>query len=210
MPKSESTKPSRLDAAAPGERLQKFLARCGVASRRAAEELIQQGRVEVNDRTVTALGTRVEPDRDVVRLDGERLKPVTAEAVVLLHKPVGYLCSRNDPERRPLVYALVPPELNLRSIGRLDFQTEGVLLLTNDGELAQRLGHAKFSVQRVYEARVRGIPSDDTLARLVRGVRLEDGPARAEAADLVRQTDANAWVRLVMAEGRCQIGRAHV
>jgi pseudouridine synthase len=173
-----------------------------VGSRRAAEELIQQGRVEVNERTVTTLGTRVEPERDVVRLDGERLKPVSTDVVVLLHKPVGYLCSRNDPEKRPLIYALVPSELNLRSIGRLDFQTEGVLLLTSDGELAQRLGHPKFSVQRVYEARVRGVPTDETLARLVRGVRLEDGPARAEAAELVRQTEANGWVRLVMAEGR--------
>jgi 23S rRNA pseudouridine2605 synthase len=185
-----------------GERLQKYMARCGIASRRAAEELITQARVEVNGQVVTQLGTRVEEGEDDVRLDGERLAPMRQQVVLLLNKPVGYLCSASDPESRPLIYKLVPSALNLRSIGRLDFNTEGVLLLTNDGELAERLGHARYSVQRVYEARVRGVPSDQTLAQLVRGVRLEDGPARAETAQLIKQTENNAWVRLTLAEGR--------
>lgn len=185
-----------------GERLQKYMARCGIASRRAAEELITQGRVEVNGQVVTVLGTRVEEDVDDIRLDGERLAPMRQQVVVLLNKPTGYLCAASDPEGRPLVYKLVPPALNLRSIGRLDFNTEGVLLLTNDGELAERLGHPRYSVQRVYEARVRGVPTEQTLAQLVRGVRLDDGPARAETAQLIKQTEHNAWVRLSLAEGR--------
>jgi 23S rRNA pseudouridine2605 synthase len=115
---------------------------------------------------------------------------------------VGYLSAASDPEGRPLVYHLMPKGLALRSIGRLDFNTEGVLLFTNDGDLAERLGHARYNVQRVYEARVRGIPSEDTLAKLRMGVRLEDGPARAEQVEIVKQTDNNAWLRLTLTEGR--------
>jgi 23S rRNA pseudouridine2605 synthase len=185
-----------------GERLQKFIGRCGVASRREAETLIHEGRVEVNGRVVTEMGTRVDPTRDIVRIDGERVRAKSHRTVLVLNKPVGVLCSVSDPQKRPLVYALVPKGEGLRTVGRLDFNTEGVLLLTNDGDLAERLGHARYSVQRVYEARVRGVPSDATLAQLVRGVRLEDGPARAEAAELVTATDANAWLRLVLTEGR--------
>ncbi len=185
-----------------GERLQKYMARSGIASRRAAEDLITQGRVEVNGKVVTELGTRVDPDEDEVRLDGERLAPMRHKVVVLLNKPVGYLCASSDPEGRDLIYRLVPPALGLRSIGRLDYNTEGVLLLTNDGELAERVGHARYSVQRVYEARVRGVPTDQTLAQLVRGIRLDDGPARAETAQLIKQTESNAWVRLTLTEGR--------
>lgn len=189
-------------SAAGGERLQKFLAACGIASRRACEQLILDGRVDVNGVTVTELGVRVDPAEDDIRLDGERLRVAAQCTVLVLNKPVGYLSAASDPEGRPLVYHLVPRDLALRSIGRLDFNTEGVLLFTNDGALAERLGHARYSVQRVYEARVRGIPSEETLARLRMGVRLEDGPARAEQVDVVKSTDKNAWLRLTLTEGR--------
>ncbi|MSQ82163.1 MAG: pseudouridine synthase [Myxococcales bacterium] len=185
-----------------GERLQKILARCGVASRRAAEALIVAGRVEVNGVTITELGVRINPLADIVSLDGERLKLPDKQVMLVLNKPVGYLSAAADPEGRPLVYWLVPKDLALRSIGRLDFNTEGVLLFTNDGDLAERLGHARFAVQRVYEARVRGVPNEETLARLRMGVRLEDGPARVEEVAVVKQTDANCWLRLVLLEGR--------
>ncbi len=185
-----------------GERLQKFLSRCGIASRRAAEELIVQGRVEINGNVADQLGVRVDPFGDEVRLDGERLKMPAKRLLLVLNKPVGFLCAASDPEGRPLVYHLVPKDQALRSIGRLDFNTEGVLLFTNDGDLAERLGHARYAVQRVYEARVRGIPTEETLARLRQGVRLEDGPARAEQVDLVKQTESNAWLRLTLTEGR--------
>ncbi|MBM4341952.1 MAG: pseudouridine synthase [Deltaproteobacteria bacterium] len=198
-----NAKIQRPKATAPsGERLQKVLSRCGVASRRAAEALITAGRVEVNGEVVTQLGVRVQADRDEIRLDGERLKLPARRVVLALNKPVGYLCAAADPENRPLVYWLVPKDLALRSVGRLDFNTEGVLLFTNDGDLAERLGHARFAVHRVYEARVRGVPSDETLARLRMGVRLEDGPARAEEVAVVKQTAANCWLRLVLLEGR--------
>ncbi len=198
--KPQSRRPKT--AAPLGERLQKVLSRCGVASRRAAEALIVAGRVEVNGQPVTQLGVRVQPETDDIRLDGERLKFPARRVVLALNKPVGYLCAAADPESRPLVYWLVPKDLALRSIGRLDFNTEGVLLFTNDGDLAERLGHARFAVQRVYEARVRGVPTDETLARLRMGVRLEDGPARAEEVAVVKQTEANCWLRLVLLEGR--------
>lgn len=184
-----------------GERLQRYLSRCGVASRRAAEELISQGRVDVNGTTVDQLGARVLPG-DEVRVDGERVKAPSDRFVVLLHKPVGVLCSRDDPEHRPLVYGLLPPDPTLRSIGRLDFHTEGVLLFTNDGDLAERLAHPRHGIERVYEARVRGVPTPETLARLVRGVVLDDGPARVIAAETIKTTDKNAWVRLTLQEGR--------
>ena len=185
-----------------GLRLNKFLAQSAAVSRRDADDLMRQGRVEVDGKLVVDLGTRVDPERQKITLDGERLKVREDRLAILLNKPVGYLCSENDPEGRPLITSLVPKGVGLHTIGRLDFNTEGVILLTTDGDLAERLGHARYSVQRVYEARVRGVPTEETLAKLRRGVRLEDGPARAESAEIVAQTDKNAWLRLVLVEGR--------
>jgi len=200
---TKSTKPrAKAKPVQTGERLQKYMAHCGVASRRAAEELITAGRVDVNGHIVTELGTRIDAEADVVRVDGERLVPQKQRVVLLLNKPTGFLCAQSDPESRPLVYRLVPTNLALRTIGRLDFNTEGVLLFTNDGDLAERLGHARYSVQRTYEARVRGVPSEETLAAIRRGVRLEDGPARAESIEVIKATEQNAWVRLTLVEGR--------
>lgn len=194
-PKAKAAPPS-------GTRLNKFLAQAAHVSRRDADLLIEQGRVDVNGITVTDLGSRVELGVHQVSLDGEKLRVSEARLTIVLNKPVGYLCSASDPEGRPLVYKLVPKGLGLHTVGRLDFNTEGVIVLTTDGDLAERLGHARYSVQRVYEARVRGLPSEETLAKLRRGVRLEDGPARAESAEIVAQTAKNAWIRLVLVEGR--------
>ncbi len=184
-----------------GERLQKLISRCGVASRRDAEELITQGRVEVGGKIILTLGFRVDAGVDEVRVDGERIR-VPERVVLLLNKPEGYLCSRDDPKHRQLVYQLLPDDSSLRSVGRLDFNTEGLLVVTNDGDLAHRLGHPKFGIQRVYEARVRGVPDVATLGRLVRGVRLEDGIARVETAVVFKTTARNAWIRLTLTEGR--------
>lgn len=186
----------------PGERLQKVLSRFGVASRRAAEGLITSGRVAVNGRTVRELGSRVVAGRDEITLDGERVRQHQRRIVLVLNKPAGTLCSERDPEGRPLVHHLVPDDQALRSVGRLDFNTEGVLLLTNDGQLSDRLSHPRNGVQRVYEARVRGIPNDTVIERLVRGVTLDDGPARVEYARVVKKTDRNAWLQLALNEGR--------
>ena len=202
-PKPPVKRPAkRKNLAVLGERLNKFLASASALSRRAAEELIVQGRVEIDGKLVTDLGARVDPARQTVTVDGEKLRQREGRLAIVLNKPVGYLCTTSDPEGRQLVYALVPQGLGLHTVGRLDFNTEGVIILTTDGDLAERLGHARYSVQRVYEARVRGVPSEETLAKLRRGVRLEDGPARAESAEIVAQTDKNAWLRLVLVEGR--------
>ena len=130
---------------AAGERLNKYLANSGLGSRRACEAFILAGRVDIDGEVVIDLGRRVDPERNIVRVDGERLRKVEQTLVLVLNKPVGYLSAASDPENRPLVYHLIPPKMSLRNIGRLDFNTEGVLLFTNDGDLAERLGHARFA-----------------------------------------------------------------
>jgi 23S rRNA pseudouridine2605 synthase len=181
-----------------GVRLQKYLSQAGAASRRASEELITAGRVSVNGSVVRELGTRVDPGRDVVELDGRRVEPAAA-AWYALHKPRGYLSTRDDPQGRRTIYDLVPPELQrLFYVGRLDFDSDGLILLTNDGDTAHRMLHPRFGVEREYEVE---LPADfdDALTReLRRGVELEDGPARAHA---VRRTGSRR-LRLTLREGR--------
>jgi 23S rRNA pseudouridine2605 synthase len=160
-------------------RLNAYLARAGVASRRKADELIKAGRVRVNGEP-GALNTFV-GENDVVELDGERLRPQRL-AYVLLNKPPGVVTTAYDPQGRPTVVDLVEHETRVVPVGRLDADTTGALLLTNDGELAHRLAHPRYEVEKVYEAEVEGEPDDDALARLATGVELDDGrtaPARA-------------------------------
>ena len=160
-------------------RLNAYLARTGVASRRGADELIKTGRVRVNG-VYAGLNTFVE-EGDVVDLDGRLLVP-QAIAYVLLHKPPGVVTTASDPHGRPTVVELIEHESRVVPVGRLDADTTGVLLLTNDGELAHRLAHPRYEVEKVYEAEVEGVPSDETLAALEGGVELDDGltaPAKA-------------------------------
>lgn len=183
-------------------RLQKFLANAGVASRRAAEELITSGRVSVNGRQVTQLGTKVDPARDRVAVDGAEIKRAVPTWVAL-NKPRGFLTSRGDPRGRRTVYDLLPASLQpLFYVGRLDYDTEGLLLLTNDGDGAQRLLHPRHEVTRVYEAIVTGSMREDTPRRLLRGVRLEDGPARARAVRVTMRGETETRLRVTMTEGR--------
>lgn len=184
-------------------RLQKFLANAGVTSRRKAEELITAGRVTVNGSVVTELGTRVDPASDEVVVDGrtiERAEPVW----IALHKPRGYVSTRNDPQRRPTIYDLLPQSLHaLFYVGRLDVDSEGLMLLTNAGDQAHRLLHPSFEVPRVYDVIVRGTVRQDTLARLKAGVELDDGVARAETVTLLPGAAADeSSVRLELHEGR--------
>lgn len=164
-----------------GERLQKALARAGLGSRRACEELIADGRVTVNGE-VAELGRRVDPERDVVELDGV-LVPVAPGLVhYLLNKPAGVVTTASDPHGRPTVVGLVPDEPRVFPVGRLDSATEGLLIVTNDGELAHRLTHPSFGVEKEYLAEVSGDPAPGAIRRLREGVELEDGvtaPARA-------------------------------
>ena len=173
---------------AAAERLQKFLARAGVASRRQCEALITAGRVQVNGEVVRTLGTRVRPGRDRVQVDGVGLR-AEAPVILMLHKPAGYITAVSDPEGRPVVLSLLPKAgmPRLFPVGRLDWDTEGLLLLTNDGDLANLLTHPRHGVSKVYHAKVKGRPTAEGLGRLLRGVVSEGerlvGHRRARAAD---------------------------
>src|SRR6184192_1693676 len=165
------------------ERLQKILSQAGVASRRASEQLMLEGRVQVNGATVRELGSKADPARDDIRVDGRRVKVVEHHRYLLLNKPRGYVTTRSDPQRRPTVLDLLRGVTEyVYPVGRLDFDSEGLLLLTNDGELAARLTHPRHGVARVYEARVLGVPDVHDLDRLTRGI-VVDG-RRTEPADV--------------------------
>jgi pseudouridine synthase len=180
-----------------GIRLQKFLAQAGVASRRASEELIVGGRVSINGRLATELGVRV-TSRDDVRVDGRRIRPAPAQWFAL-HKPRGYMSTRSDPEGRRTLYELVtPPMRKLFYVGRLDFDSEGLVLLTNDGDTAHRLLHPRYGIDREYDVEVDRQIDDAALEQLRRGVHLEDGRARART---VRRR-GNRRVVLTLREGR--------
>jgi len=169
------------------ERLQKILSQAGVASRRLAEELIAQGRVQVNGVTVAALGTKADPDADEIKVDGRRIQTQKRKRYILLHKPRGYITTRSDPQGRPTVLDLLRGVREyVYPVGRLDYDSEGLLLLTNDGDLAARLTHPRHEVDKVYEARVRGIPDAHTLDRLAKGVTIDDrrtAPAKVRLLD---------------------------
>jgi 23S rRNA pseudouridine2605 synthase len=181
-----------------GIRLQKFLSQAGTASRRGAEELIAAGRVVVNGVVVSEPGTRVDPQRDEVVVDGERVRPAASEWYAL-HKPRGYLSTRDDPQGRQTLYDLVPPKLRrLFYVGRLDYDSEGLVLLTNDGDTAHRMLHPRFGMEREYEVELDRAADDALVSALVQGVELEDGPARAGA---VRRVGVKG-LRLTLREGR--------
>jgi pseudouridine synthase len=176
-------------------RLNAFLARAGVASRRAADELIKAGRVTVNGEP-GQLNTFVE-SRDVVEVDGRRVEPQRL-AYVLLHKPPGVVTTARDPQGRPTVVGLVDHPARVVPVGRLDADTTGALLLTNDGPLAHRLAHPRYGVEKVYEVEVEGEPSDEALRRLAEGVELDDGPTAPAKVRLL----APSRIELILHEGR--------
>ncbi len=188
----------------PAVRLQKVLAEAGVASRRGAERLILEGRVRVNGTAVVELGARADPARDRVEVDGRPLPGPEAKRYVLLHKPPGYLTTRADPRGRPRVFDLVGGvDVRLHPVGRLDYDAEGLLLLTNDGELTYRLTHPRHGVRRVYHVLVAGPAGPAALRGLETGVMLEDGPARVERARRLGEGGpGEAWLELTLAEGR--------
>lgn len=183
-------------------RLQKFLANAGVSSRRKAEELIARGRVKVNGRIVTEPGTKIDDAKDVVAVDGKKIE--SAETVwIALHKPRGYLSTRRDPQGRPTVYELLPPSLHgLFYVGRLDLDSEGLLLLTNDGDTANRMLHPRYEVERVYEVLVRGEVKPDKIDMLLDGVELDDGVATAESVKVLGVTRNEMRMRLTLREGK--------
>ena len=191
------------------ERLQKLIAAAGLASRRHAEEMIEAGEVTVNGEVVRELGTKADPARDHIKVRGKLINPLLEKQekfYVLLNKPRGYLSALADTEQRPLVSDLVPQSLGrLHPVGRLDFNTEGLLILTNDGELTNYVTSARNKVEKVYEVKVKGVPPEEQIARLRRGIRLEDG-VKTAPAQIVKtdETKTNAWYEVVLREGRNQ------
>lgn len=193
-----------------GERLARFLARAGVASRRHAEEMIAAGRVQVNGVVVNVQGTRIDPGHDVVSVDGHLVNISTEHVYILLHKPVGYVSTARDPQGRPTVLDLLPQELrHLRvyPVGRLDIDTSGLLLLTNDGDFALHLSHPRFSMEKRYHVLVQGCPGEAKLEALRRGVDIveDDGRTRRTApaqVELLRRAGMNCWLALTLHEGR--------
>ena len=191
------------------ERLQKLISQAGIASRRHAEELITAGQVTINGKIVTKLGTKADALSDHIKVRGKLINPLLKErekVYVLLNKPKGYLSSVSNPENRPLVTELLPASLGkLHPVGRLDFNTEGLLLLTNDGEFTNFITAARNQVAKVYEAKVKGMPPPAAIERLRRGVVLADGTRTAPSEiRRIRETDANSWFEVVLHEGRNQ------
>ena len=189
------------------ERLQKILSTAGVASRRLSEELILQGRGSVNGKTITELGTKADPAVDEIKVDGRRIKSEQRKRYVLLNKPRGYITTRSDPEGRPTVMDLMKGVKEyIYPVGRLDYDSEGLLLLTNDGELAARLTHPRHEVEKVYEARVKGVPDDHALDRLARGVPIDGrrtAPAKIRASEpFARGSGEQTIVEISIHEGR--------
>lgn len=183
------------------ERLNKYLAHAGVGSRRHCDELIARGRVTVNGRAVRELGTKVEPS-DAVCVDGQ---PLHDEKLVywLLNKPRGYLCTNFDPGGRPRAIDLVPHvSQRVYTVGRLDEDSEGLLLLTNDGDLANRLTHPRFGVEKTYHVQVAGHPDRDNLEQLLKGVWLSEGHVRARRVRRLKSQGESSWLEIVLNEGK--------
>jgi 23S rRNA pseudouridine2605 synthase len=186
------------------ERLQKVMANAGIASRRSCERMIEEGRVKVNGKPAQ-LGDRVD-DRDLIKVDGKpfRRKVQQSPRVIVYNKPEGEVTTRNDPQGRPSVFANLPKLRSGRwiTVGRLDISTSGLLLFTTDGELAHRLMHPSYMIQRKYAVRVLGEVKPETIRKLKRGIKLEDGTARFLSIEDAGGTGANHWYHVTLAEGR--------
>jgi 23S rRNA pseudouridine2605 synthase len=183
-------------------RLQKIISQAGVTSRRKAEDLIREGRVRINGKTVFELGTKADPDRDTIDVDGKRIEPKQPKISVLLNKPDGYITSLRDPEGRPTVKKLVDKiPIRLYPVGRLDYHTEGLLIMTNDGDLAQKIEHPSHALEKLYLAKVKGVPEENKINKLRAGIILE-GRKTLPAKIKIIETRKNAWLEITIQEGR--------
>jgi len=183
-------------------RLQKFLAEAGVASRRASEQVIVEGRVTVNGDPVRELGTRIDPARDQIAVDGKILKP-KRKLYVALNKPPGYICTRRDPESRKIISELLPKEWsNLVPVGRLDFASEGLLFLTNDGDFCLKLTHPRYGVRKKYRVTIEGRVDPEMTQRLVKGLLHEGEMLKAERARILATNNTSSLLEIELAEGK--------
>ena len=185
------------------ERLQKILSEAGITSRRKAEKLILQGRVSVNGRVVSELGTKAVLGKDEICVDGKAIKAETEKVVVALFKPRNCVTTLHDPQGRPTVAELVKSiSLRVYPVGRLDFDAEGLLLMTNDGELAHRLQHPRYKVPKTYLVKIRGHPLEESLAQLQQGISLEDGITAPAELHVLEDDNKATWLSLTLREGR--------
>jgi len=183
-------------------RLQKLISQAGVTSRRKAEQMIRSGQVTVNGKVITELGSKADPKKDQITIDGRRIEPQQPRIAVLLYKPDGYITSLRDPEGRPTVTRLVDDiPARLYPVGRLDYHTEGLLILTNDGDLAQSIEHPSRAIQKVYLAKVKGQPEETKLQRLRKGIWL-DGKRTLPATIRITRQQKNPWVEISIREGK--------
>jgi len=190
------------------ERLQKLIAQAGLASRRAAEEMIRNGDVTVNGQIITELGTKADPEKDHIKVRGKliniKLTSPREHAYILLNKPKGFLSTSSDPNGRPTVTQLIKGFGRIYPVGRLDFNTEGLIILTNDGEFSNFVASSK-QIPKVYEVKVKGIPNANAINKLRRGIKLDDG-FKTAPADIkpLKSTDTNAWFEVTLFEGHNQ------
>jgi 23S rRNA pseudouridine2605 synthase len=201
-PQDDSESPPPDLEAADGVRLARYLAMAGIGSRRHCEEFITGGRVTVDKLTVVDLAARVDPSRETVRLDGEKVT-VERRVYFLVNKPKGLLCTNHDPDGRPKVVDLFPKmKQRLFTVGRLDEHSQGLIVVTNDGDLAQRLAHPRYRVTKTYRVQVAGIPSPAVIRQLERGFYFAEGKFKADAAKLVKTKGQSAWIEIVLSEGQ--------
>ena len=189
-------------------RIQKLLALAGVASRRRSEELMLDGLVEINGEVVTRLGTKVDPARDLIRVDGKRLPPISEKVYLAFNKPAGVTSTMSDPHAARTLEEFVAdrPE-RLFNVGRLDVETTGLLFLTNDGDFAQRIAHPSYEIQKTYVAEVEGQLFPRHVKQLLQGVTLEDGPVDVSAARIIKATSAKSILELTIHDGRNRVVR---
>ena len=185
-------------------RLQKYLAECAVASRRKSEELIKNGKIQVNGKIVTELGTKINPDTDIVEYNGKVIKPETQKVYILLNKPIGYVTTTKDQFKRDSVTDLVKIGKRLVPVGRLDMYTSGALILTNDGDFVYKVTHPKYEIEKTYIATVKGIIKDEDVEKLRRGVKIEDYTSKpAKVKILKTDTEKNiSRIEITIHEGK--------
>jgi len=185
------------------ERLQKIISAAGITSRRAAEELITEGRVRVNGKTVTELGTKADAAKDHIKVDGKLINPRQPPTYVMLNKPAGFVTTMSDPEGRPTVQDLLKGiKVRVYPVGRLDYNTEGLLLLTNDGDFAHLITHPKHEFPKTYLAKVKGVLDDRMIELLEQGVFLQDGKTAPAKVKKIRKEEMNSWLEITIHEGR--------
>lgn len=190
------------------ERLQKVIAQAGVASRREAEKMILAGRVSMNNQVVKQLGSKADSEKDEIRLDGILIYAGLEKIYIMLNKPRGYMTTLRDPQNRPMVSDLLPAELTrVFPVGRLDYDSQGLLLLTNDGAFAQQLSHPRFRIPKVYQVKIKGRLSHSEIRALQVGVELEDGKFNPEDVRVVKRNEKSTWLSITLRSGKNRIIR---